>query len=185
MLINWTSIHWGHLILAHFSCVMLLLAIIFFIFDWILQKIRGLHNNDVLLRWLLLLPVGLTGIYASIMCLFFSALSATLMHWQTSPFQQEVGIAYLSLGILGIMSFRASYGFRLATVIAASIWMWGHALAQIIQIITTSNIYLGDAVSWFWVNLLLPFILIRCIRKAKPVVVIVESTPVIQPSEEL
>lgn len=168
--VHWSSITWGSLILTHFSCAMFIIAIVLFIFDWILQKIRRQKINGLLLRWLLLLPIGVTGIYAFFMHLFFPAPSATMMHWPSSPFQYEVALANLCIGILGIFSFRASYGFRLATVIAASFWMWGHAVYEIYEIITTSNIYLGNAVSWFWIDVILPFILISCIKKAKPVV---------------
>lgn len=167
--IHWSNIAWPQLILTHFSCAMLILAILLFAFHWIIQKIRQRNRNDLLLRWLLLLPVGITGIYLFFINLFFPEASATVMGWKVSPFQIQVGIASLAFGLLGIFSFKpaVSYGFRVATVLAVSIWMWGHALYQIYQIIITSNIYLGNAVSWFWVDVLLPFILINLIRKAK------------------
>lgn len=182
MSIHWSNIDWVQLILIHFSCAMFVIAIVFFIFDWLLQKIRRQKHNDILLRWLLLLPVGFTGIYAFIMHVFFPTQSAAMMNWPTSPFQLEVALANLCIGLLGIFSFRASYGFRLATVIVASFWMWGHVISEIYQIITTSNIYLGNAVSWFWIDVLLPFVLMSCIKKTKPTVA---ETKVTQPDEFL
>lgn len=165
--IDLSNINWVELILTHFSSAMFIIAIIFFIFDWLLQKIRRNDSHDTLLRWLLLLPVGMTGIYAFIMHLFFPLISAQAMNLPSSPFQLEVGLANLAIGLLGIFSFRASYGFRLATVFAATIWMWGYAISQIYTIIMTSNIYLGNSVSWFWLNIILPFILISCIKRLK------------------
>lgn len=169
--INWSTINWQQLVLTHFSCAMFVVAIGIFILDWIMQKIRRQKNNDLLLRWLLLLPVGFTGIYAFFMHLFFPASSAAVMNWPTSPFQFEVALANLCIGLLGILSFRAGYGFRLATVIVASFWMWGHAISEIYQIVITSNIYLGNAVSWFWIDVILPFVLISCIKKSRPVAI--------------
>lgn len=168
---QWSTIHWGQLFFTHFSSVMLIIAIILFIFNWLLQKIRHQKSSNLLLRWLLLLPVGVTGIYVFLMCLIFPAATAAMMHWPPSPFQYEVALANLCLGILGLLAFRASYGFQLATVIVTCFWMWGHAIYEIYRIITTSNIYLGDIVSWFWIYLLLPFVLISCIRKANSVTV--------------
>ncbi len=169
--IHWASINWISLILTHFSLAMLVVAIILFIFDWILQKIRRQSNKDVLLRWLLLLPVGVASVYVFFMHLCFPKLSAAVMGWPPSPFQFEVALANVCIGILGILSFRASHGFRVATVVVASFWMWGHSVSEIYQIITTSNIYLGNAVSWFWVDTILPFVLISCVKKAKPIVI--------------
>ncbi len=180
--IHWSSINWAHLILINFSCAMLVIAIILFIFDWILQKIRRQKNNDVLLRWLLLLPVGITGMYVCFMNLFFPKLTAAVMSWPPSPFQLEVALANLCVGMLGILAFRASHGFRVATVIVTCFWMWGHSIAEIYQIITTSNIYLGNAVSWFWVDTILPFILISCVRRAKPDVMVMK-TPMVKPEQ--
>lgn len=174
--IHWSNIDW-QLILTHFSCAMLIVAILLFTFDWIIQKIRRHSCNDLLLRWLLLLPVGLTGIYLFFINLFFPEASAKIMGWQVSPFQIQVAFASLTLGLLGIFSFKASYGFRVATVFAVSVWMWSHAAYQIYQIIMTSNIYLGNAVSWFWIDVLLPFILINRVKKTNtPNVVEVSST---------
>jgi hypothetical protein len=162
---------------------MLVLAIILFLLDWLLQKIRRQSSRGILLRWLLLLPVGATGIYLFVMHLFFPVESAAIMKWPVSPFQVEVGLANLCIGLLGICSFRASYGFRLATVIVAVFWMWGHAVYEIYHIITTSNIYLGDAVSWFWVDFILPFALITCLKRSQ--IIVVETITTVQPIQQI
>ena len=49
------------------------------------------------------------------------AQSAPAVGWAPSPFQYEVGIADLTIGILGLGAFRASYGFRLATTARSSL----------------------------------------------------------------
>lgn len=171
---HWSSINWASLILTHFSLAMLALAIVLFIFDWILQKIRRQTSHDILLRWLLLLPIGVASVYVFFMHLFFPKLSAAVMSWPPSPFQFEVALANLCIGVLGVLAFRASHGFRVATVIVACFWMWGHAASEIYHIITTSNIYIGNAVSWFWVDVILPFVLISCLKKSKPIVIVAE-----------
>ncbi len=175
--IQWSSFNWGELIVTHFSCTMLVIAVILFIFSWILEKIRRQKSEDLLLRWLLLLPVGFAGIYVFFMHLLFPAASAKIMGWPPSPFQLEVALANLCIGLLGIFSFRSSHGFRVATVIVAIFWMWGHSVYEIYRIITTSNIYLGNAVSWFWVDTLLPFVLISCIKRSKKEVEVVKHEP--------
>jgi hypothetical protein len=78
---------------------------------------------EIFYRWIALLPLGCTGIYAFVIHAFFPAISALTIGWPASLFQFEVALANLSFGILGILSFKASYGFRLATVIGATLAM--------------------------------------------------------------
>jgi hypothetical protein len=46
-----------------------------------------------LLAWVLLLPIGITGLWAGISHVFFPAMAAAHIGWQVSPFQFEVGMA--------------------------------------------------------------------------------------------
>ena len=50
------------------------------------------------LSWLLLLPVGVTALWAAVFHLFFPSVAAADIGWQVSPFQFEVGMADLAIG---------------------------------------------------------------------------------------
>ena len=61
-----------------------------------------------MLSWLLLLPIGLTGLWARHFPHLFPATAAALIGWQVSPFQFEVGMADLAIGATARMSFCAT-----------------------------------------------------------------------------
>lgn len=85
-------------------------------------------------------------------------------------------MADLAFGLLGVLSFKASYGFRLATVIGVTCFLWGCAIGHINQMVIHHNFTIGNAGSWFWLDILLPILLIMCIVKLKPGALIVSDT---------
>jgi hypothetical protein len=159
---------WIKYTFSNFSFVMLLLAIIIALIDWPIQKIlKRTSGYEVFYRWIALLPLGITGVYTFLMHVFFPETAATAIGWQPSPFQYEVGMADLGFGIIAIISFNANYGFRLATTIGNLIWLWGDASGHIAQMIIHRNFSNGNAGTWFWMDVLIPLLLILCIRKMR------------------
>src|SRR5215471_15104156 len=57
---------------------------------------------DRLLRYLFLFPLGLLGLWAFIGHVFFDGQSAASIGWAPSPFQYEVGVANLGLGLASL-----------------------------------------------------------------------------------
>lgn len=162
-----TYAYWIAFVLSNFDLVMFDVAVIFIILHRILVGKR-VPESEIVYRWVAVFALGFTAIYAFVMHVFFAKIAATTIGWQISPFQFEVGIANLAIGVLGILSFRASYGFRLATVIGATLWLWGDAIGHLYQLIKAQNYSIGNAGTWFWMDLIIPLILIICINKLKP-----------------
>ena len=79
--------------------------------------------------------------------------------WPTSPFQYEVGMADLTVGVLGIGAFRREFGFRLATTIATVCWLGGDAIGHVRQIVQAGNYAPGNAGPWLYSDILAPLIL--------------------------
>jgi disulfide bond formation protein DsbB len=73
-----------------------------------------------LLAWILLLPIGVTGLWAGISHVFFPAVAAAHIGWQASPFQFEVGMADLAVGVTACIAFWQDLSFKAAAVCAAS-----------------------------------------------------------------
>ena len=96
---------------------------------------EGAGYAGSLLRWMLLLEVGVTGICTFVMHVFFPATSAREIGWAVSPFQYEVGVADLTVGVLGVLAFWGDFGFQVAAVVAATIWLWGDAVGHVRQMI--------------------------------------------------
>ena len=62
-----------------------------------------------LLRYAFIFPVGLMGLWAALGHIVFPARVAQAIGWQTSPFQFEVGVANLGIGLAGLYAaFRSS-----------------------------------------------------------------------------
>ena len=110
--------------------------------------------------WLMLLFVGVSGLYTGILHLAWPAQAAASIGWSTSPFQWEVGMADFTLGILGCMGAFASRPFRWAIVVALSLFFWGDAIGHVRQMELTDDFAPGNAGSWFWIDVIGPVVLL-------------------------
>lgn len=161
MLVN--GIAW---ILSHFTFALFILAIVLVI----LQKIifaSHVRLSESLYSWVTLLPLGIGGLYSFAMHAFFPDFTAATIGWVTSPFQYEVAVANFGFGLVALMAFKASYGFRLANVIGITCWLWGDAIVHINQMLMQHNFTMGNAGSWFWMDVICPFVLIICIIRLR------------------
>ena len=155
------------LFLGNFSLAMLIAAAVLAVV--ISAAKRGAPSgafSEQLFRWTALLIVGITGIYTFVCHVFFAEWAAERIGWQTSPFQYEVGIADLTIGVLGALAFWGNSGFRWAATIAATVWFWGDAVGHVRQMIVAHNFAPGNAGSWFWTDVLVPFIMIISLIQA-------------------
>ncbi len=113
---------------------------------------------EALFAYFLLFSYGVSFFYNFIMHVFFADMAASFIGWQNSPFQYEVGFASLGFASVGILAFRQNLGFRAASVIGPSLFLWGAAGGHIYQMITQRNFAPGNAGIVFWTDLILPFI---------------------------
>lgn len=157
---------WINWVLSNFVLAMFILAILFILLHKAIR--RTVSEAEIVYRWVALFALGFTGIYTFVMHAFYPDFTAASIGWASSPFQYEVAMADLAFGALGILSFNASYGFRLATVIGSTCWLWGDATGHIYQMIKYNNFAIGNAGSWFWMDVFIPLILIICIMRLKP-----------------
>jgi hypothetical protein len=69
-----------------------------FVVALLVAAARGRHGPvaERFLSWILLLPIGITGLWAGAFHVFFPATAAKLIGWEVSPFQFEVGMADLA-----------------------------------------------------------------------------------------
>src|SRR5271154_2469782 len=73
------------------------------------------------LGWILLLPIGITGLWAGAAHVFFPATAAAHIGWQVSPFQFEVGMADFAIGVTACIAFWRELPFQAAAVCATSV----------------------------------------------------------------
>lgn len=77
------------------------------------------------LAWLLLLSVGIDGIWAGVFHIFFPGVASGAIGWDASPFEFEIGVADLSLGIVAVISFWRSLSFKSAIAFFAALFYAG------------------------------------------------------------
>src|SRR5580704_3124447 len=118
-------------VLKNLPAVMLVLALVI--------GVLGRRDAASFLGWVLLLPVGVTALWAGIMHVFFPQTAAAYIGWQVSPFQFEVGMADLALGVTACVALWRSWEFRAAAVCAVSVFLLGDAIGHVREMIGAGN----------------------------------------------
>ncbi len=119
------------------------------------------------LSWILLLPIGVTGLWAGIYHVFFPATAAAHIGWEVSPFQFEVGMADLAMGVTACVAFWRDLNFKAGAVSAASIFLLGDAIGHIRQMLVAGNFAPGNAGLPFYMDVICPLLAITLLVVAK------------------
>ena len=85
------------------------------------------------LSWLLLLSVGIDGIWAGIFHVFFPAIASGQIGWQSSPFEFEIGVSDIALGIAAVVSFWRSLSFKSGVATYAVLFYLGVSIGHFYQ----------------------------------------------------
>ena len=99
---------------------------------------------DRLLRYVFLFPLGVQGLWAFIGHVFFPQQSAASIGWATSPFQYEVGVANLGLGLACIYAAFRGFEARVAAGIVAACFLLGAGIGHVRDLLTTGNLAPGN-----------------------------------------
>lgn len=153
------------IIIGDFAAIMTILAIIIGIFLSVRRKY--VPASDIFLSYLMLLAVGLSGLWGFIFHAFFPTFTAHFIGWQNSPFQFEVAVANLGMGVAGIFGFSASRGYRIATTVFTTCFLWGAAVGHVIQMMKVGNFAPGNAGTIFYNDIFLPVLLIFFLIRQK------------------
>ena len=130
----------------------------------------GAPIADRLLAWILLLPIGVTGLWAAVFHLFFPQIAAADIGWEVSPFQFEVGLADLAIGATACLSFWRSLDFKAGAVMASSIFLLGDAVGHVKQMLVAGNFAPGNAGVPFYSDIafpLLAIVLLMIVRRSR------------------
>src|SRR5437868_3544740 len=103
------------------------LPVLLFVVALVVTAARHRHGPaaERFLSWMLLLPIGITGLLAGAFHIFFPTTAAKFIGWDVSPFQVEVGMADLAIGTTACIAFWRDLNFKAAAVSAASIFLLG------------------------------------------------------------
>jgi hypothetical protein len=125
------------------------LLIIGLVTAWIslLTKPRPLRTSTVAEAFLshyMLFPIAISNLINFVFHVFFGDTAAKFIGWDNSPFQAEVGFASLGIGIAGVLAYKASLTFRVATFIPPAAFSLGAAGGHIYQMIVAHNFSPGN-----------------------------------------
>jgi hypothetical protein len=119
------------------------------------------HASEVFLMWFLVVWAGVGSLFTFLSHTLLADQTARSIGWPIgNPFQTEVAVANLAVGVLGILYYWRRGNFWLATVIATSVWLGGDALVHIYHIVVNHNYHPGNAGLPFYFDILLPLLLI-------------------------
>lgn len=126
---------------------------------------------DRLLRWSFFFVLGLMGLWAFLGHVFFPEQAAAAIGWKTSPFQYEVGVANLGIGVAGVIgAFWGGLGFRTGVNIVAACFLGGAGVGHIRDIMASGNFAPGNAGPILYTDFLTPlviFILLLIVWRSK------------------
>lgn len=92
---------------------------------------RGQAIAGRLLDWMLLLPVGIGGVWAGFFHVTFPEIAARSIGWQVSPFQFEIGVADMAIGVAAMAAFWRGLGFKAAVVLYIVLFNFGVAVGHV------------------------------------------------------
>lgn len=125
------------------------------------QRLTRRRVVEILLLWFLVVPAGIGGLFAFIGHTVFAAQMAASIDWPAgNPFQTEVAVADLALGILGILCYWIRGSFWIAAVVSTSVFLLGAAAIHIQQIVSAQNYSPDNAGTILYTDVALPLILI-------------------------
>jgi 4-amino-4-deoxy-L-arabinose transferase-like glycosyltransferase len=128
---------------------------------------RRERRLEIFLLYLFGIGVAGSGIGGFFGHVFISDPVAESIGWPTgNPFQLEVGVANLAVGILGVVAMSRRDGFREATVIAATVFGVGATVVHVMDVIESSNLAPGNTTQNIS-NLLRPALLIAFLAASR------------------
>jgi Family of unknown function (DUF6790) len=115
---------------------------------------------DKLLRYLFVFPLGVQGLWGFFGHVFLTEDSAGALGWAPSPFQYEVGVASLGLGLASLYAAFKGFEARTAVGIAASCFLAGAGFGHVMDILAGDNVSPGNAAPILITDFLTPIVVL-------------------------
>src|ERR1700684_4697535 len=112
------------------------------------------------LLYLLVIYVGLMGLLTAYAHVFRPEQTSASIGWSTSPYEYEVGMADLTVGVLGILCLWLHGNFWLATAIANAVWLLGDAVGHIRQMELNNNHAANNSGIFLLVEFTMPVVIV-------------------------
>ena len=139
----------------------IILAVIWVVASAIQIVLMKFPALETLLINFIVINIGISALFAFVGHAFSPNKVAEYIGWPSgNPFQFEVAVTNLSLGILAILCICFRGNFWIATVIVYSIFAFGAAYGHIREIIKNNNKSPGNAGPPLYIDIIKPLIVI-------------------------
>ncbi|MEN2742477.1 DUF6790 family protein [Microbacterium sp. X-17] len=111
-----------------------------------------------LLDWYVLWGVGISNLVNFVFHSFLGDFSAEQIGWAQSPFQLELALASLGMGIAGVVVFarRTGWWAKFAATVPPTVFMFGAGIGHIYQAVSTGNTAFANSGPILYSDLLIP-----------------------------
>src|SRR6202142_3742458 len=120
------------------------------------------------LLYLLFFYVGLMGVLTAYAHVFRPVETSASIGWSTSPYEYEVGMADLTVGVLGVLCLKFRGNFWLATAIANAVWLLGDAIGHVRQIMVYNNHAANNSGIFLIVEFIMPLVILSLASNPRP-----------------
>lgn len=101
---------------------------------------RSASYEARLLDWMLLLFVGVGSVWSGLFHVFFPSIASKSIGWAPSPFETEIGIADIAMGVTGIVAFWRPPQFKGAIILYVVVFFTGVAINHVYDALTARNL---------------------------------------------
>jgi hypothetical protein len=112
------------------------------------------------LVYLFSIYVGFMGLFTAYYHVFQPGLASASIGWAPSPFEYEVGMADLTMGVLGVLCLVFRRDFWLATAIGNAVWLLGDAVGHIREVVIHKNHAANNAGLFLVLELAVPVVIL-------------------------
>jgi hypothetical protein len=124
------------------------------------RRSSGRAVAETYLIYLLFLYVGVMGLLTAYAHVFRPVQTSASIGWTTSPYEYEVGMADLTVGVLGVLCLWLRGNFWLATAIANAVWLLGDAVGHVRQMMVYGNHAENNAGIFLVLEFLTPVVIV-------------------------
>lgn len=150
-------------ILTH---VPLILCVSALVLAWTTRR-NATSQAEHYLGWTLLLAIGADCLWAGLYHVLAPHTAAAFIGWQVSPFQFEIGVADIAIGLVAMVSFWRSLDFKAAVVGYAVVFYAGVVYGHIHEAITANNFAPGNVGILLALSIVRPVVVVALLWAAR------------------
>jgi hypothetical protein len=124
------------------------------------RRRSGAAIAETYLLYLFVIYVGLMGVLTAYAHVFRPMQTSASIGWSTSPYEYEVGMADLTMGVLGVLCIWFRGNFWLATAIGNAAWFLGDAVGHVRQEIEYNNHAQNNSGTFLYLEIITPLLML-------------------------